>query len=116
MRRSQSEIVFEVCRGRLVRHVRLKDNRGYTQHCTLAVFEEVVWLLEERGHEGVTTNELWAALPDRPCTQISIALAFLKHRGCVETVGRRSYSASATLYEDALAEFDYLAHVAGRRA
>jgi hypothetical protein len=88
---------------------------GYKQLCTLAVFEEVVSLLEERGHEGVTTNELWAGLPDQPCTQISIALAFLKERGCVETIGRRSYVASATLHEDALAEFHYLAHVAGRQ-
>jgi hypothetical protein len=56
---------------------------------------------------------LWAALSDRPYTQISITLAILKERGCVETVGRRSYAASAALNEDALAEFHYLAYVAG---
>lgn len=112
MRRSQRDVVFEVCRGRLVRHVRLANGRGYTQHCTLEVLEQVACLVEARGGDGVTTNELWASLPDLPCTQISIALAFLKDRGCAEARGRRSYAASATLYEDAMTEFHYLARVA----
>src|SRR5262249_56821812 len=114
MRRSQREIMFEVQRGRLVREVRLKDGRTYAQHCTLDVFEAVAQFVEARGADGVTTNELWTALPDLPCTQISIALAFLKDRGCVETSGRRSYAASATLYEDALMEFHYLVQVTAR--
>jgi hypothetical protein len=112
MRRSQRDVVFEVCRGRLVRHVRLADGRGYTQHCTPEVLEQVACVVEARGGDGVTTNELWTSLPDLPCTQISIALAFLKDRGCAEARGRRSYAASATLYEDAMTEFHYLAHVA----
>jgi len=106
--------VFAVRRGRLLRQVRLKDGRTYTQHCTLEVFEAVAQLVEARREDGVTTNELWSALPDLPCTQISIALAFLKDRGCVETSGRRSHAASATLYEDALMEFHYLVHVTAR--
>ncbi len=112
MRRSQRDVVFEVCRGRLVRQVRLTDGRGYTQHCTSDVLGQVACLVEGRGEDGITTNELWDALPDLPCTQISIALAFLKDRGCVEARGRRSYAASGTLYEDAMTEFHYLAHVA----
>jgi hypothetical protein len=112
MRRTQQEIVFAVRYGRLVRHVRLRDGRGYTQHCTREVLEQVAWLVEARGERGVTTPELWDVLPEWPCTQISVALAFLKDRGCVETSGRRSYAASATVYEDALTEFHYLAHVA----
>jgi hypothetical protein len=112
MRHRQQEIVFAVRHGRLVRHVRLRDGRGYTQQCTREVLEQVAWFVEARGEAGVTTPELWAALPELPCTQISIALAFLKDRGCVETSGRRSYAASATVYEDALTEFHYLAHVA----
>jgi hypothetical protein len=112
MRRRQQEIVFAVRHGRLVRHVRFRDGRGYTQQCTGAVLEQVAWLVEARGEAGVTTPELWDALPELPCTQISIALAFLKEQGCVETSGRRSYAASATVYEDALTEFHYLAHVA----
>jgi uncharacterized protein (DUF433 family) len=112
MQRSNRDIVFEVCRGRLVRHVRFPDGRGYTQHCKLDVLVRVAWLVEEHRDAGVTTNELWALLPDLPCTQISIALAFLKDRGCVETGGRRTYAASTTVYEDAVTEFYYLAHTA----
>jgi len=112
MRRSQSTISFEVCRDQLVRQVLFADGRGYTQICKLAVFEQVAGLIEERGNQGVTTNELWEALPDLPCTQISVALAFLKERGCVEVNRRRAYPATGTLYEDALTEYHALAHAA----
>jgi hypothetical protein len=112
MRRTQRDVEFAVRHGRLVRLVRLRDGRSYTQQCTRAVLEQVAWLVEARGEAGVTTPEVWAALPELPCTQLSIALAFLKDRGCVETSGRRSYAVSATVYEDALTEFHYLAHVA----
>ncbi len=78
MRRAQREIVFEVRRGRLVRQVWLKDGRTYTQHCTLDVLEAVAQFVESRGEDGVTTNELWAALPDLACTQISIACCHAK--------------------------------------
>ncbi len=112
MRRAQRDVVFEVRRGRLVRHVALTNGRGYAQHCTLEVLDQVAWVVEERGENGVTTNELWESLPDLPCTQISVALAFLKDRGCVAVEGRRSYAASTTLYEDALAASHYLAYAA----
>jgi hypothetical protein len=112
MRRTQRAVEFAVRHGRLVRHVRLRNGRGYTQQCTRQVLEKVAWLVEARGEAGVTTPELWNALPELPCTQIAVALAFLKDRGCVETSGRRSYAASATVSEDALTEFHYLAHVA----
>src|SRR5262249_16713755 len=116
MRRAPREIVFEVRRGRLVRQVRLQDGRTYTQQCTLDAFEAVAQRVEARREVGVTTNELWSALPDLPCTQISIALAFLKDRGCVETSGRRSYAGSAPLLEAALTEFNSLAPLAARGA
>ena len=116
MRRSQREVAFEVHRGRLVRQVRLRDGRGYTQHCTLDVLQQVALLVEARGEAGITTNELWDLLPDLPCTQLAIALAFLKEHGGVETTGRRTYAASATLYEDAMTEYYYLAHVASEGA
>jgi hypothetical protein len=112
MRRTHQDIVFAVRHGRLVRHVRLRDGRGYTQQCTPEVLEQVAWLVKVCGEVGVTTPDSWTVLPELPCTQISIALAFLKDRGCVETSGRRSYAASVTVYEDALTEFHHLAYVA----
>jgi hypothetical protein len=99
MRRSQRDVVFEVSRGRLVRHVRLKDGRGYSHRCTLDVLDQVAHLVEARREAGVTTTELWEALSDLACTQISVALEFLKDRGCVAVEGRRTCAASATLTE-----------------
>jgi hypothetical protein len=113
MRRSQRDIEFEVHRGCLVRHVRLKDGRAYSHRCTLDVLEQVAHHVEGRGEAGVTTSELWEALPDLACTQIAVALEFLKDRGCVNVEARRSYPASTTLYEDAMTEFHFLAHRAG---
>lgn len=112
MRRSHRQVTFEVRHGRLVRQVERPDRPTYTHHSTLAVLREVAWLVEERGERGVTSNELWQALPELPCTQISVALEFLKEIGAVEESGRRSYPASSTLFEDAMIEFHYLAHVA----
>lgn len=109
MRRSQRQVSYEVRRGRLVRHVRLPDGRGYTHHCTRATFEEVAAVIDERGEAGVTTNELWEALPEMSCTQAALALVFLKERGVVEVEGRRCYPAGRTPFEDALIEFHALA-------
>ena len=44
-----------------------------------------------------------------PATQISVALEFLKERGCVETRCRRNYPATTTLFEDAMVEYHVLA-------
>jgi hypothetical protein len=113
MPRPKRDEIFTVHRGRLVRQVERSDGRGYMQHCSLDALKEVAWLVEERGETGVTTNELWEGLPDLPCTQISIALAFMKERGCVQTEGRRSYAASKALFEDVMIEFHALAHAGG---
>jgi hypothetical protein len=51
---------------------------------------------------------LWDGLPDVPCTQAAVALAFLKERGCIDVRRKRSYPASAILVEDALIEFHAL--------
>lgn len=109
MRRASRQVRFEVERGRLVRHVTRPDGRGYTQRATLAVLEEVCWFLEARPQDGATTTELWAALPELPATQISVALDFLKERGCVVTHCRRNYPASNFLIEGAMIEYHALA-------
>jgi hypothetical protein len=99
------QIRWEVERSRLVRHVELKDGRNYTHRCELATLKEVCWYVEEHATEGITTGELWDALPDLPATQLSVALEFLKERGIVATRGRRNYPASDCLFEDAMTEF-----------
>ena len=104
----QRNFRFEVERVMLVRTATLKDGRSYVHRCTLETLREVAWWIEEHGADGVTTNELWDALPDLPATQISVALEFLKERGCMATRGRRNYPASSALYEDAMVEYHAL--------
>jgi hypothetical protein len=108
MRPSRRQIRWEVERGKLIRHVVLRDGRTYTHRCDLAALKAVCWYVEVHTQDGVTTGDLWDGLPDLPATQLSVALEFLKERGCVETRGRRNYPASGFLYEDALIEFHAL--------
>ena len=109
MRNVRRHVVFQVERGRLVRHVSRADGRSYTHHSTLATLKEVAWAVEAQGEAGVTTNELWNDLPHLPATQVSVALEFLKERGCVVTRGRRNYPASGFVFEDAMVEYQALA-------
>src|SRR5262245_7446088 len=81
-------VSFEVLAGELVRHVvPARGKKPYTQTCSLEVFKTVALHIDPLVQQGVTTGELWAALPDAPRTQISVALEFLKERGCVRTWG-----------------------------
>lgn len=82
--------------------------RDYVHRCTRDIFREVAFTIEESAAGGMTLEDLVAAM-DAPYTQVNVALAFMKERGCVEVRRRRTYPASAALYEDAMTEFMYLA-------
>lgn len=103
---------FAIVHGVLRRSVEPRRGRPYVQHCTLDAFTAVAAFIAERGDQGVTTNELWTALPDVPDTQASIALDFLKERCCITTYRKRNYPASTFVFEDALLEWHALAHQA----
>jgi hypothetical protein len=105
-------MTFEVRHNQLVRHIRLGDGREYTHACTLAVYMQVAWHVYERAAAGVSTGELWKALPALPYTQINVALAILAERGCLARTGKRSYPLSPTVYEDAVEHFYRLAEAA----
>jgi hypothetical protein len=100
---------FHVERGELVRWVALRDGRTYSHRCSLVSYEAVAHYIDERAAEGVTTAMLWEALPDVPCTQASVAAAFMKERGCLDVRGRRMFPESKSFFEDALIEFHALA-------
>ena len=108
MRSVPREIRFEVQRNRLVRHMRRADGRAYTHRCTLEALKEVAWYVEAHAEAGVTTNELWQALPGVPATQATVALEFLKDRGLLATELKRNYPASACLFEEAMVEYHAL--------
>src|SRR5205807_8747409 len=108
---ARRRVNFEIRHHQLRRQVRLWDGRRYTQTCSLSVFEDVAWNLQEHLGEGVSANGLWRALAGAPLTQVHVALDFLLEKGCLVRCGRRSYGTSPSLYEDALGVFHYLAEV-----
>jgi hypothetical protein len=83
--------------------------KSYQHTCTLDAFAAVVHYIEDHVGEGVTTNLLWETLDYVPCTQATVALKFLKDRGCVEVEQRRCFPASTCFFEDALCEWHALA-------
>ncbi len=108
-RRADRRYEFRIVDGVLYRTVELPDGRSYPHTCTLESFADVARFIEEHAAEGVTTNMLWDELDDVPCTQATVALEFLKERGCVEVERRRCFPSSNAFFEDALCEWHALA-------
>ena len=102
----QRDVDFRMLDDHLEMTVTFADqpDRNYTHRCTRDVFREVAYTIEKRAASGSTLEELVEAI-DAPYTQVNVALAFMKERGCVEVLHRRTYPASAWLYEDAMTEF-----------
>src|SRR5258708_4588919 len=107
-RRAERQCEFRIVHGVLVRTVKRPDGRSYQHSCTLESFADVARFIEEHATDGVTTNELWNRLDDVPCTQATVALEFLKKRGCVEIERRPCFQASNCFFEDALGEWHAL--------
>ena len=77
-RHGQRNETYEIVNGVLRRTVTFADGYRYQHPCTLQVYKQIAYFVEERGEQGVTTDELWRALDRLPQTQVSTALAFLK--------------------------------------
>ncbi len=105
-------VTFDVVDDHLEMKVGFPDapDRNYVHRCTRDTFREVAFTIEEHAAGGMTLEDLVAAM-DAPYTQVNVALAFMKERGCVEVRRRRSYPASGQLYEDAMTEFMFLAEL-----
>jgi hypothetical protein len=101
---------FAVEQGHLVRTVETRDGRAYSHRCSLESYKAVAHFIEEQAARGVTTSLMWEAVPDVPCTQASVAVAFLKERGCVIVRHRRFFPTSGFLFEDTMIEFHALEH------
>jgi hypothetical protein len=101
---------FTVELGHLVRTVTRRDGGTYSHRCSLKSYKAVAHFIDENGAAGVTTGMLWEAVPDVPCTQASVAVAYMKERGCLEARYRRLFPTSAFFVEDALLEYHALEH------
>lgn len=76
--------------GNLVRSVVPKRGKTYQHRCAKQSFEEVAYAADEIGADGITIDKL-VARTGLPSTQVAVALAFLKERGCIYTEHRISY-------------------------
>jgi len=101
---------FAVELGHLVRTVTKRDGGTYSHRCSLESYKAVAHAIEENATAGVTTGMLWEAVPDVPCTQTSVAVAFMKERGCLEARHRRLFPTTDFFVEDALIEYHALEH------
>ncbi len=116
-RHRNRDVTFDVVDDHLEMKVTFPDapdargrGRDYLHRCTRDIFREVAFTIEEHAAGGMTLEDLVAAM-DAPYTQVNLALAFIKERGCIEVRRRRSYPASGQLYEDAMIEFMFLAQL-----
>lgn len=90
--------------GALCRSVVPRRGRPYVHRCEAASLEKVAFALDEAAAKGATVDEV-AAAEGLPHTQVAVAFAFLKERGCVTVEGRRSYPASGCVHIDSLVEY-----------
>ena len=99
---------FTMLDGHLVRAVAPARGKPYRHRCPLASFERVAHAIDETGGDGFTLETL-VEHEDLPFTQVAVALAFMKERGCVTTRYRRSYAATDGVHLDAMTEYHALA-------
>lgn len=107
MTRHERQESFAIIDGHLVRSVVPARGTPYEHRCPLDSFREVLWAGEELACGGFTLEEV-AEHTGLPLTQVAVALAFLKERGCIQTRYRRSHPADSALYEDGMLEFHAL--------
>lgn len=101
--------------GALLRRVIPKRGTPYEHACTKQVFDDVACAIEQMGNAAFTMEDIRSkasggeesAMP--PWTQVAVAVAFLKERGCIVPARERKHvAASDFVYEDALLEYHAL--------
>ncbi|MBX3408083.1 MAG: hypothetical protein KF869_15110 [Phycisphaeraceae bacterium] len=102
---------FRIDSGTLIRSVTPRRGTPYEHACTERVYKDAAYAVEQFGARAFTGEEVRAAIaaPSPPFTQVAVAMAFLKERGCIVPArGRRHVAATDYTYEDALIEFHAL--------
>ena len=104
----QLDETFAIEDGMLVRRVVPTRGNPYAHSCTKTVYDDVAWAIEQAGAGTFTLESVRDAI-DAPCTQVAVAMAFLKERSCIVPAReRRHKAASDFVYEDALIEWHAL--------
>ena len=95
--------------GLLIRSVTpARGREPYEHSCEQAVYEEVAHTITECAGEPFTMEDIRAAT-GHPWTQVAVAMAFLKERGCiVPSIKRKHVAASGDTHLDAMIEWHAL--------
>jgi len=107
--------VVDATSGMLLRRVNPRTGTPYEHACTKAVYEDVAGAIDCMEMGGFTLESIIAtigggiAARTPPCTQVAVAIAFLKERGCI-VPGRQRKHVAATddVYLDAMIEYHAL--------
>ena len=102
--------------GVLLRRVVPKRGTPYEHACTKQVYEDVAYAIEQLGNASFTMEKVRAKAAGGgdeanmpPWSQVAVAVAFLKERGCiVPTRGRKHVAATDDIYLDAIIEYHTL--------
>jgi len=104
----QRDESFAVEDGSLVRRVVPRRGSPYEHRCEQDSYETVAHAIDELSDEPFVLDDL-RARTGVPWTQVAVALALMKERGCVvPTHGRKHRAASRCVFEDAMVEFHAL--------
>lgn len=101
---------FRIEDGMLVRAVTPGRGGGepYEHRCAQVAFEDVAHAVDAMAGAAFTLESLHERI-NLPWTQIAVALAFLKERGCVVPVhGRRHKAAPGSVHLDSMIEWHAL--------
>lgn len=99
---------FRVDDGMLVRAANPGNGKPYEHRCPLATFEQIGHAIDALAGAAFTLESLHDGL-NLPWTQIAVAFAFMKERGCVAPAGQRRHkAASAGVHLDAMIEWHAL--------
>jgi hypothetical protein len=93
----------------LIRAVTPARGTQYQHTCDKDVFESVAHAIDDLNGASFTYEEIRQKI-EAPFTQVAVAVAFLRERGCIAPAQRRrSVAATNDVYLDAMIEFHALA-------
>jgi len=101
--------------GHLLRYVVPRRGKPYVHSCSRVIYEEAAYAIDRLDAAPFTLESIVEKMSGcdqskaPPLTQVAVALAFLKERGCVvPTRGRRHVAATDDVYLDAMIEYHAL--------
>jgi len=100
--------------GHLVRRGYPRSGKEYEQRCEFKTLEEAAHAIDEMNSAPFTYREVHAAMSAAPgatwpLTQVAVAIAFLKERGCIVPVtGRRHIANDDAVHLNTMIEYHAL--------